>query len=36
MPQCVLSQMISPDVIKSMTNYANMEKLKKTAVQVPG
>merc|ERR1711934_1331611 len=28
------AEMISPDVIKSMTNYANMEKLKRTAVQV--
>jgi len=27
-------QMISTDVIKSMTKYADMEKLKKTAVQV--
>ena len=32
-PICV-TQMISAGVIKSMTNYANMEKLKKTAVQV--
>jgi len=29
-----VQQMISSDVIKSMTQYANMEKLKKTAVQV--
>jgi len=27
-------EMISADVVKSITNYANMEKLKKTAVQV--
>ena len=31
---CVSTQMISADVIKSMSAYANMEHLKKTAVQV--
>ena len=30
------TQMIHTDVIKSMSAYANMENLKKTAVQVPG
>ena len=32
-PVCA-TQIISDDVIKAMTKYANMEKLKKTAVQV--
>ena len=31
---CVSTQIISDEVIKSMTDYANMEHLKKTAIQV--